>query len=149
MEHLKLTALDEEDLRVVSAHMQDAVARLGDMRYLPRVDTFALLANRFVWTGEAGKETRGLRRRTGLRIGRVRRARARRVRLGAPEAVVSLLALNYTPGADGGDGTIEITLSGGGSIRLDVECIEVQMKDLGEEWPSAHVPHHDLEAGDG
>jgi hypothetical protein len=149
MDLLKLTALDEEDLKVVSAHMQDAVARIGDMRYLKRAGTFALIANRFVWATAAGEEGPALRRRTGLRISRVRKVRVRRIRQGAPDAVVSLLALTYRPGSGGGEDAIELTFSGGGTIRLDVECIEVQLRDLGEEWPAAGLPRHDLEGAEG
>lgn len=149
MDLLKLTALDEEDLEVVSAHMQDAVLRIGDMRYLRRAGTFALVANRFVWATAAGEEGPAVRRRTGLRIGRVRKVRVRRIRQGAPDAVVNLLALTFQPGGKGGEDAIELAFSGGGTIRLEVECIEVQMRDLGEEWPTASLPRHDLEGAEG
>ena len=46
---LKLLALDGEDLEVVSAHMQDAVFKVGDLQYWPSHKQFAIAANRFVW----------------------------------------------------------------------------------------------------
>ncbi len=141
---LKLTALDAEDLAVISAHMQDAIARIGDIAYLPREGTFALVANRFAWTGDGDSRT-GQRRLTGLNIKRVRGVRSSRVRQGAPEAVVSLLAITFTPDAEAAGGSIDLTLSGGGTIRLEIECIEMQMSDLGEEWQTPNVPHHDLD----
>ena len=145
MELLKLTALDQEDLAVISAHMQDAIARIGDIAYLRREGTFALVANRFVWGGEPASTRTGQRRLTGLSIKRVLGVRSSRVRQGAPEAVVSVLAITFEPDAEGAGGHIELTLSGGGAIRLEVECIEAQMSDLGEEWQTHNVPHHDLD----
>jgi len=144
MQMLKLTALDADDLAVISAHMQDAVARIGDMTFLRRQGTFALVANRFVWTGEKERKATGQRRLAGLSINRVRRTRTHRLRQGAPDAVVSLLAITFEPEAEGTGGTIVLTLSGGGAVRLEVECIEVQMSDMGEEWQTARVPRHDL-----
>jgi len=144
MQMLKLTALDADDLAVISAHMQDAIARIGDITFLRRQGTFALVANRFVWTGEGEREPAGQRRLTGLSIKRVRRARVSRVRQVARDAVVSLLAITFEPEDQGAGGAIVLTLSGGGAIRLEVECIEVQMSDLGEEWQTPRVPHHDL-----
>jgi hypothetical protein len=146
MQALKLTALDADDLAVISAHMQDAVARLGDFAYLRRQGTFALVANRFVHGGQPSSDAAGLRRQTGLSINRVRRARSSRLRQGAPDAVVNLLAITFTPEAEGAGGTIELTFSGGGALRLEVECIEAQMSDLGEPWATPNVPHHDLDA---
>jgi hypothetical protein len=143
---LRLAALDTDDLAVISAHMQDAVARLGDFAFLRRQGTFALVANRFVWVREPGGEKTGQRRQAGLSINRVRRARSTRIRQGAPDAVVSLLAITFAPEPEGAGGTIELTLAGGGAIRLEVECIEVQMSDIGEAWATPNVPHHDLDA---
>lgn len=144
MHMLKLTALDADDLAVISAHMQDAIAHIGDMTFLRRQGTFALVANRFVWTGEDKHRTSGQRRLAGLSINRVRRVRTHRLRQGARDAVVSLLAITFEPEAEGTGGTIVLTLSGGGAIRLEVEVIEVQMSDMGEEWRTARVPHHDV-----
>lgn len=144
MHKLKLTALDADDLAVISAHMQDAIAHVGDMIYLRCQGTFALVANRFVWTGERRQEGSGQRRLTGLSINRVKRVRTHRLRQGARDAVVNLLAVTIEPDADGTGGTIVLTLSGGGAIRLEVEVIEVQMSDMGEEWRTGRVPHHDL-----
>ncbi len=50
MPELKLIALDADDLKVISAHLQDAVLRVGDIAYLPRERRFAALGNRFDWT---------------------------------------------------------------------------------------------------
>ncbi len=66
MTDLKLIAFDEEDLKVVSAHLQDAVVRVGDMAYLPKERRFAALLNRFDWELAAGAGDGGKRRRKML-----------------------------------------------------------------------------------
>ena len=82
MSPLKLIALDEADLEIVSSHLQDAVGRVGDMAYIPSKKRFAALLNRFDWeraeSGNGRKDFR--RRRAALRFERVLSARHRRVK---------------------------------------------------------------------
>jgi hypothetical protein len=135
---LKLTALDAEDLKVVSAHMQDAVVLTGDIKFLKRAGKFALLANRFAWEEPGSRE----RRRSGLHFERVKAVSSRRIELGAQGLVLSLLAIRFEPG-DAPSGTVVLEFSGGGSIRLEAECIEARLEDLGPAWDTPNVPSHD------
>lgn len=134
---LRLAALDAEDLAVVSAHMQDAVLRVGDMVWRRRAGQFALVANRFAWD----EQTRRQRRRTGLHFDRVREVRSQGIRRDDPDAVLSLLAIGFDE-TDPPAGEVILTFSGGGTIRLSVECLEAQMKDLGAAWDTPHAPSH-------
>ena len=134
---LALAALDTEDLAVISAHMQDAVLRLGDIRYNKRLGKFSLLANRFAWE-EGGSPQRRL---TALQFDRVTEVKSQNILQGEKSAVVSLLTITFEAG-ELPSGTILLTFSGGGTIRLAVECIEVQMKDLGPAWSTANTPAH-------
>jgi len=136
---LKLVALDEDDLSVVSAHLQDAVVKIADIAWLPRERRFALVCNRFDWEGA----TQGLRRRrrTGLHFDRVLRVRQSRVRTGAEDAVLNLLAITFTP-ADSPSGEVTLVFSGGAAISLQVECLECQLRDLGPVWETASAPDH-------
>jgi hypothetical protein len=134
---LKLAALDAEDLAVISAHMQDAVLHIGDISHVPRTRQFALTANRFAWDAAGTPE----RRRTGLHFDRVNAVRARNLRRDDPQAIVSLLAITFTE-TDAPSGIIELAFSGGGTVRLDVECIEAGLADLGPAWSTAHRPSH-------
>lgn len=140
---LRLLAEDAEDLAVLSAHLQDAVVRIGDMAYLPKQKRFAALVNRFCWEG-CDEVATGERVLAGLHFDRVRGVKAQKVRQDDPEAVVQLLALNYEP-TDEVAGTVELLLAGGGRIRLDVECVDAQLRDLSETWPAAARPKHGLE----
>ncbi|MFT3988969.1 DUF2948 family protein [Aestuariivirga sp.] len=135
---LALAALDAEDLSVISAQMQDAVLKLGDMSYVPARKQFALVANRYAW--DDAKERQ--RRRTGLHFDRVLKAQSHNIRQGDAEAIVSLLAISFEKG-DEPSGTIVLTFAGGGAIRLTVECIEAELKDLGPAWETAHTPSHE------
>lgn len=154
MPDLKLIALDAEDLSVVSAHLQDAVLRVADMAYLPREKRFAALANRFDWDkalsteGKPVKPKRGSagleRRRTGLRVERVLSAKVTGIDLKDRHATFALLAIAFTPSADldAPDGDVTLTFSGAAAIRLKVECLEFEMKDLGAVWSTKNSPAH-------
>lgn len=135
---LKLTALDAEDLDVISAAMQDAVLKAGDIRYLKREKKLALVARRFAWeTAEKANE----RRLTGLHFGRVLAVRSLGIRREAEDAVLSLLSITFTA-TDEPAGTIAIAFSGDATLHLDVECIEAQLADLGPSWETHLRPSH-------
>jgi hypothetical protein len=142
MEPLKLIALDEEDLAVLSSLLQDAVLRVADMSYLPKQKRFAAALNRFEWekaVQDGGKNYR--RRRTALRFDRVFNAKLRNVKPRAGDRVLSLLTIAFTP-KEPPSGTLTLTFSGDASIQLDVECIEAELKDLGPEWRTHSKPQH-------
>jgi hypothetical protein len=146
MTPLKLLALDEEDLQVLSSLLQDAVVRVGDMAYLPSQKRFAAILNRFDWESASAKGAKDYqRRRTALRFDRVLRAQHKDLRPGAPDRVLSLLAIQFEPG-DTPSGKITLLFSGDVTIQLDVECVEAEMRDLGAAWSTRHKPEH---PGDG
>ena len=140
---LRLLAEDAEDLAVLSVHLQDAVLRIGDMAYLPKQKRFAALVNRFCWEG-CDEAATGERVLAGLHFDRVLGVKASKVRQDSPDAVVQLLALHFEPKGDVA-GTVEFLLAGGGRIRLEVECIDAQLRDLSESWPASARPKHGLE----
>ena len=143
MSGLKLLAQDEEDLKIISAHLQDAVMRMGDLVYLPKRRRFAAVVSRFCWE-DCGNDKTGVRVRTGLHFDGVLKVSSRNVRRSDPEAVAELLAIDFTPHAGGG-GRVDMMLSGGGSIRLDVECIDAVLRDMTEPRPAVARPAHRLE----
>lgn len=142
MEELKLIALDAEDLRILSCHLQDAVIRVGDMAYLKEGMRFAAIANRFDWEGAVkSKDDQFQRRRTGLRFERVKSAQVQGLDLKKKDLVLVLLAVAFEPG-DEPEGTLILHFAGGGAIRLGVECIEAELRDLGAVWSTQHKPEH-------
>ena len=140
--HLKLIALDEQDLEIVSSHLQDAVVRVGDLAYVPSQRRFAAILNRFNWE-KATKTAANAneRRRTALRFDRVLGAQIRSLKPSASDRVLSLLAVRFEA-SDHPSGYVTLTFSGDASIRLHVECIEAELTDLGPAWRARSKPQH-------
>jgi hypothetical protein len=142
---LKLCAFDEEDLAVLSAHVQDAVLKVGDLVYLPQEGRFAVAMNRFIWEKAAdGKRMAYERRRSVLSFDRVRAVRSSRIDRDRPDAVLELLAVS-AESADTPAGKVTLVFAGGGAVQLDVEVVEARLADLGAAWATSAKPEHDLE----
>jgi Protein of unknown function (DUF2948) len=143
MSPLRLLAQDEEDLSILSAHLQDAIIRLGDMAYIAKQRRFAAVVSRFCWEGCPEGE-KGTRVHAGLHFDSVLSVKKTKLLREDPDAVAELLAIQFTPEGETG-GIIELVLAGGGRIRLEVECIEAQLRDLTEPRPAVARPAHNLE----
>lgn len=142
MDLLKLLALDEEDLAIVSAHVQDAVLKVGQLDYNRAARRFVVPMYRFAWEREASLARPQPERRNGvLHFDRVLSARLSGIARDKPEDVLSLLAVTFTP-TDPPAGRIELVFAGGGIIRLEVECIEARLTDLGGAWSATSRPAH-------
>ena len=140
---LRLSALDTEDLAVISAQMQDAVLLAGDMRYDPKRKQFVLIANRFAWD----KAEEPQRRRTGLHFDRVLSVKTLNMRQLEKDEVLSLLSVTFAE-TDAPSGEVLLSFSDGATLRLTVECLECQMSDLGPAWAAKAVPSHPLDEED-
>jgi len=139
-----LVAEDAEDLEIVSARLQDAVAHVKDLVWLPKARRFAALFNRFKWEHEKPREA--LRVRAGLHFDSVLSVKSHGIRKGDPDAVLSLLAIRFTPrGADDPSGSVDLVFSGGGEVRLEVECIDATLSDVSGEWAARGRPAHEGE----
>jgi Protein of unknown function (DUF2948) len=143
MAELKLIALDADDLAVLSAHLQDAVIQVADIAYLPKERRFAAVGNRFDWMAAAGQEVAEgyARRRAALRFERVLGAQVQSIDLKNKSTVLSLLAVTFEPSAPP-EGFVTLHFADGGAIRLHVECVEAEMKDLGPIWRVDFKPQH-------
>ncbi len=145
-DRLRLIALDAEDLAVLSAHVQDAVVKTGDMTWLPAQKRFALVLNRFAWEAlENGRRRKKSyqRRRTGLHFDRVATVRSSGIDRVSEDSVLSLLAVQFDQ-TESPAGEIHLVFSGGGTIQLVVECLEAQLSDLGPAWSADHAPRHSV-----
>lgn len=139
---LRLFAADEEDLKVISACLQDAVAKIGDFAWLPGERRFAFVANRFLW--EAGGDKRAgpyWRARVGMHFNDVREVKRQHIRTEPKDAVVELLAVRFEPG-EAGAGAVLLDFAGGGAIRLEVDAINIEMHDISEPWRTRSKPVH-------
>ena len=145
VDELKLVALDRDDIEVVSAHVQDALVRVADILWQSRDHRFVMALNRFDWMGVAdGKPDRGAgyrRCRTALRFERVLSCRCRNLDQSNKDAQLNLLAVEFVA-SDPPAGVVTMTFSGGGIIRLEVECLEAELADLGEVFVADGCPNH-------
>ncbi len=140
MSELKLIALDQEDLQIISAHLQDAIVRADEMAYLPNEQRFAAIVRRFNWiTGEDGVYER---RQSALRFEKIQNAQYKDIPLKeGQDAVLELLAISYEATDDVG-GHITLVFAGGGAIRLKADYIEAELRDLGPVWKTHVKPEH-------
>jgi hypothetical protein len=139
MDLLKFVVLDEEDLEVVSAHVQDAVVKASDVMWRPQEKRLVVPINRFDWEGAQAEQPEFRRRRAALRFERVLSCKYRQV--DGKDAVLNLLAVEFSE-TDAPSGVVTLTFSGGTAIRLDVECLEAELADLGPTWTAAACPAH-------
>ncbi len=140
---LKLIALDTDDLVVLSAYLQDAIGRVADIMYRPSEKRFIAVMNRFDWVaaGAANGAELRVRRQCALRFDRVMRVRHCNVQCGDPKVKAALLAMTFEEGEAPG-GSVTLYFAGGGTLRLDVECIEAELRDLGPFWDADRMPYH-------
>ncbi|MBZ9743824.1 DUF2948 family protein [Mesorhizobium sp. CO1-1-7] len=142
MTALKLIALDDQDLSIVSAHLQDAVMKVSDLEFLPKAKRFVLTMNRFVWEAKSGLfRQHNERRQTVLHFDRVLGAKTNGIARDKPAEILSLLAISFIEISKPA-GIVELIFSGGGTIMLDVECIEARLADIGGAWEATSRPIH-------
>ncbi len=154
---LHLRAEDVPDLMVISACLQDAVTRQRDMTYRPRERRFAVVFNRFRWEREAaindeeggqeGLRGRSQRIRTGVHFDGCLAVKSKGLEDGGE--VLPLLAIECEPVNDGA-AEIVLRFAGGAAIRMHLECIDCQLRDMTEPWEARTRPDHQLDelAGD-
>lgn len=133
---LKMIALDADDLAVISAHVQDARVQAADIIWRQGEKRLVVGMNRLDWEQTLAGETSPRRLVAALRFDRVLACRSRNIDLQAPEAPLELLGIEFHPGEAPG-GSAVLLFSQGGALRLDVECLECELTDLGADNPGA------------
>ena len=142
---LRFAVVDTEDLAVLSAHVQDSLLSLSDVTYLAKPQRFALVVSRIDWHAIA--EGRQERRHTGFHFERVLRVQRTGFRAEDEDRSLQLLAVEFRPGeAPAGD--VILTFAGGPAIKLEVECLEAELHDLGACFSVSDCPSHWLDEAD-
>jgi Protein of unknown function (DUF2948) len=141
MEPVKFVALDRGDLEVVSTHLQDALVKVADVMWRPQEKRVVIGLNRFDWLSAEGERAELRRCRAALRFERVTCCKCKSVNPHGKEDILNLLAVEFTE-TNCPAGVITLTFSGGGVLRLEVECLEVELADLGPSWPAKGRPVH-------
>ncbi len=142
---LYLGALDVEDLQVISSLAQDAVFPITEMTWRAGQRRFALLLNRFRWEDRARPSHAPERVQSLLVVDNVLRVASQGIDRGDADTVLSLLSVGFEPAGDGA-GHLLLTLAGDGAIRLEIEALEVTLKDVTRPYNAASgkVPRHDI-----
>jgi hypothetical protein len=146
---LRLRAEDVEDITVLAACLQDATVKVADMVWQPKQRRFALLASRFRWEDEGNPDakrrliraTPHARVQAGLHFDGVLGVQSTGIDRSRTGAVLDLLSILADPGEDGA-ATLTLVFAGGGAVRLEVECVDAQMQDIGQPWPVRRAPQH-------
>tara|TARA_R110002096_G_scaffold51759_2_gene135191 strand:- start:825 stop:1298 length:474 start_codon:yes stop_codon:yes gene_type:complete len=144
---LRLKAMDGEDLTVLSSLAQDAVFPASEMKWDRKARRFALLINRFRWE-DAPNAKIGKRQvervQAVLSIEDVVAVKTQGVNGRDADMVHALLSVTFEAGDDG-TGRVVLTLSGDGAIAIDVEALEIMLRDVTRPYiaPSRKVPQHD------
>ena len=144
---LRLKALDAEDLQVLSSLVQDAVFPSAEMRWDRKARRFAILLNRFRWEDVERAKARGRaveRVQSVLAVEDVVKVQSQGVDKTDADMVYSLLSVGFVAGEDG-TGRVEMVLAGDGAIAIEVEALEVILRDVTRPYaaPSGKVPGHD------
>ena len=129
-DRLTLLAGDAADLAVMSALMQDAIVRAGDVGWDRRGRRLVLLASRFCWDVAVPARVR-----TALRIETAQKVERQRWP-GDADAVLALLSISVA------DDRVILAFADGVSLRITTECLDVVLEDLSAPWPVKHRPHH-------
>src|ERR1700676_280169 len=129
---LKLIALDADDLAVISAHVQDAYVQTADIIWRQGEKRLVVGMNRLDWEQTMAGEAAPRRLIAALRFDRVLACKSRNIDPEDPEAVLELLGIDFYPSEVPG-GSAVLLFGNGGALRLDVECLECELADLGTD----------------
>lgn len=142
---LNLGALDLDDLQVISGLSQDAIFPITEMKWQKGARRFALLLNRFRWEDAGAARHAPERVQSVLVVDNVLGVASQGIDRDDPDVILSLLSITFEPGEDAA-GHILLTLAGDGAIRLEVEALDVTLKDVTRPYvaPSGRAPHHDV-----
>jgi len=135
---LQLLAEDQADLAVMSAALQDAVAKVGDIVFESKARRLTIAFNRFRW--EAGVRQRV---RSALQVGGVLSLQTRKIRRERKDGVLELLAIAFEP-TEAPGGVLTLSFAGGGDLRAEVECVDAVLADVSEPWPTPRAPAHEV-----
>jgi hypothetical protein len=142
---LRLAAFDADDLTVISALAQDAVFPMTEIGWQARRNRFALLLNRFRWEDTARARHDPERVRSLLVVENVLGVASQGIDPEDRDTILSLLAITFEPEGEIG-GHLVLTLAGDGAIRLEIEALEIMLRDVTRPYraPSGKVPGHEV-----
>ena len=144
---LNIGGFDQRDLEVVSSLIQDSIFPTSELKWLTTVNKLALLINRFRWEDKSLAQLRDRkaeRVQSLLMISHVKSVSSSGFSPKQKNKILSILSTSFD-GEDGGSGSILIVLSGNGGIRVEVDALEINLRDVTMPYiaPSGTAPEHD------
>ena len=140
--NLKLIARTEEDLRVVSAHLQDSIASTSDIASLKKNKIFLMQLNRFMWEDiEKGVFRKNKRIRTILKFDNVIEVNSKNISQKSKDKFLDFLAIESIQMPDN-NYEMKLVFSGNSMIKVISEVIDVTLDDQGEAWDTKNMPKH-------
>ena len=137
---LKLTALDADDLDVISAACQDALVAVRDCAHFKDEKRFVLLLNRFRGEADPTAEAAHSRTHSALVFNDVTAIRHHDIPLDEPDRMLELLAV-----AQEDDRSVTLRFAAGRAIRLEIGRLACHLGDVGEPWATPWKPAHPAE----
>ena len=140
--NLKLIARSDEDLRVISAHLQDAIVNVTDMANLKKNRIFLVQLNRFMWEDiEKGVFRKNKRIRTVIKIENVLNVHSKNINQSKKDKFLDFLTIETNRMPDN-NYEMKIVFAGDSIIKIISEVIEVTLDDQGEAWDTKNMPKH-------
>ena len=140
--NLKLIAKTEEDLKVVSAYLQDSIASISDIANLKKNKMFLMQLNRFMWEDvEKGVFRKNKRIRTILKFESVLKVNSKNINQSTIDKFLDFLAIESSQMPDN-NYEMRIIFAGDSIIKIVSEAIEVTLDDQGESWNTKNKPKH-------
>ena len=137
---LRLSALDADDLSVISAAVQDSLVAVRDCAHFADEKRFVLLLNRFCWEADPGVETKYWRTHSALVFNEVRAVHHHKIPLDTPDRMLELLAVEAE-----NDHSATLRFAADRAIRLEIGRLACHLGDVGEPWPTPWKPAHPVE----
>ena len=140
--NLRLIARTEDDLKVVSAHLQDSIANISDMANLTKNKIFLMQLNRFMWEDvEKGVFRKNKRIRTILKFENVIKVHSKNINQSKKDNFLDFLTIETNKMPDN-NYEMNIVFAGNSIIKIVSEAIEVTLDDQGKAWDTKNIPKH-------
>nr|WP_205502537.1 DUF2948 family protein [Rhodopseudomonas sp. BR0G17] len=128
-----MLAFDPDDLAVISAHVQDARVEIGDIVWRQAEKRLVIGLHRLDWEQTLSGEPVPGRLIAALRFERVLACKSRAIDMNAKDEALELIGLEFYTAPEPPGGSVVLMFSRGGMLRLDVECLECALTDLGPD----------------
>ena len=142
--NLKLIGNNHEDLKIISAYIQDSIVAVKDMVFLEQNRIFIMMINRFMWENvEKEAFRRNKRIRCAIKFEEVLKVKSKEINQKSKNKLLECLAIKCSE-ISNNNYEIKIFFSGDSIITLISEAVEVVMHDLGKSWNVKHIPEHKI-----